>query len=210
MAKRVTAEVISIGGGVPTNGAANKLIEPYVASVTISGVADYLYHRYNCESVAESANAAKGSKAKKKKKKTDDLESYVYRNDAGFLCVPGTQLRMALVYAAKFLQDPRSPRKSAMDLFKAGIVVLTDLASVGTKNWHYEHRCRAVIQRNAITRVRPALKTGWELDFDIQVLLPEYISPDILNSALTNAGRFCALGDFRPTYGRFQTTKFKT
>ena len=204
MVKRATAEVISIGGDAPTNGAENSIIEPYTATVSIKGVADYLYHRYNCEQVAEKAAAAKGSKAKK----TDDLETYVYRDDQGFLCIPGTQLRMAMVYAAKFLQDPRSPRKSAMDLFKAGVIVTTDLASVGTKTWEYEHRCRAVIQRNAITRVRPALKTGWEVTFNIQVLLPEYISSETLNAVVTNAGKFCALGDFRPTYGRFQLTSF--
>jgi hypothetical protein len=168
-------------------------------------VADYLYHRYNCETVAEAGSAPKGSKSRK----TDDLESYVYRNEAEQLCIPGAQLRMAIVHAAKFLQDPRSPRKSAMDLFKAGVIVLTDLASVGRKTWEYEHRCRAVIQRSAITRVRPALRAGWKVKFDIQVLMPEYITAQMLNEVIANAGRFCALGDYRPTYGRFQVVAFE-
>src|SRR3990172_9036095 len=145
----------------PTNGGAGviDLSMPYVASVTIEGVADLLFHRWNCESIEEKGKAAKGSKAKK----TDDLESYVYRNAAGELAIPGEYLRGAMVGAARFRQDPRSPRKSAMDLFKAAIVPLTDLASLGISEWHYEHRARVMVQRNGITRCRPGIKAGWKI-----------------------------------------------
>lgn len=204
---RTAAQIIEIGGEVPTNGGEQTILagEPYVATVKIHGTADYLYHRWNCEAVETKSNAAKGSKAKK----SDDLESYVYRDDNGGLCVPGEQFRMAIVNAAKYRQDPRSPRKSAMDLYKAGFVVLTNLAPVGKNKWDYEDRRRVVIQRNAITRDRPALKTGWEVEFDIQVLLPEYITPSDLNETITKAGIFCGLGNYRPTYGRFQIVRFK-
>ena len=37
----------------------------------------------------------------------------------------------------------------------------------------------------------------------------EYIPKDVLNDVLTNAGRLVGVGDFRPTYGRFQITGFK-
>lgn len=204
--KKSNLKLAEIGGDVPTNGAESVYSAnmPYVATVTIRGVADYLYHRWNCESVEAKANAAKGSKAKK----SDDLESYVYRCDDGTLGIPGEQLRMAIIHAAKFRQDPRSPRKSAMDLYKAGVVVLTALHSTGRKEWDYEHKCRVVIQRNSITRTRPALKTGWDGTFDIQVNLPEYIGEADLNEVIANAGRLLGLGDFRPTYGRFQVTNF--
>jgi hypothetical protein len=203
-----TAEVIAIGGDVPTNGGAETILsgEPYIATVRITGTADYLFHAWNVEAVAAKASAAKGSKAKK----SDDLESYVYRDDDGYLAIPGEQLRMSIVNAARYQQDPRSPRKSAMDLFKASLVVLTARARVlpNTKEWHYEHKCRVVVQRNAITRTRPALKTGWSAEWDIQVLQPEYVPPSLLNETVTKAGIFCCLGDFRPTYGRFILTKF--
>lgn len=177
---------------------------PYVVDVTIRGNADILFHRWNCEAVEEKAKAAKGSKAKK----TDNIESYVYRNDDGELCLPGEYLRQAVIMAAKFRQDPRSPRKSAMDLFKAGVVSLTPLASLGVKEWDYEHKCRVTIQRSGITRVRPALKEGWTAKIQLQVLTPEYIRPNDLHDVLTNAGRLVGLADFRPTYGRFAVTSF--
>lgn len=202
-----TAKVIELGGQVPTNGGEETFNAnmPYVATVKIQGVADYLYHRWNVESVAAKASAAKGSKAKK----TDDIESYVYRLDSGELAIPGEQFRMAMINAAKFRQDPRSPRKSAMDLYKAGVVVLTALAPIGKDAWDYEHKCRVVVQRNGITRTRPALKAGWTVEFDVQINLPEYISPADLNEVAANAGRLLGLGDFRPTYGRFQVVHFK-
>lgn len=141
-----------------SNGASELLALsiPYRVAVTIRGDADLLFHRWNCEAVEAKAKAAKGSAAKR----TDDIESYVYRNESGELCLPGEYLRQSLVNAAKFRQDPRSPRKSAMDLVKAAVVSLTPLASLGVTTWDYEHRCRVQVQRNGVTRVRPALSAG--------------------------------------------------
>lgn len=142
-------------------------------------------------------------------KKQDDIETYVYRNEEGYLCIPGEQLRMSIINAAKFRQDPRSPRKSAMDLYKAAIVPLTDLASTGLKEWDYLDMRRVVIQRNSITSSRPALRKGWQVEFLIMVNLPEYISPSDLNETISMSGRLNGIGDFRPTYGRFQVVEFK-
>lgn len=202
----MTTEATAIGPN-PTNGALQAVAmgEPYIVGLTIVGVADLLFHRWNDEAVAEKAKSAKGSKAKK----SDNIESYVYRDDDGLLALPGEYVRQAIIHAAKFQQDPRSPRKSAMDLFKAGVVSLTPLASLGAKDWDYEDRRRVVIQRSAITRCRPAMKAGWSARFEFVVQTPEYITPDLLHHVLTNAGRLVGVGDFRPTYGRFAVTNFE-
>ena len=60
------------------------------------------------------------------------------------------------------------------------------------------------IQRAAITRVRPAFTPGWGAEFEITVLLPDYVSDAFLHRLVSDAGRFVGLGDFRPTYGRYQ------
>jgi len=194
-------------GPEATNGGCGtiELSLPYRVEVTICGEADLLFHRWNCEAVEAKAKAAKGSAAKK----ADDLESYVYRNDAGELCIPGEYLRQAIIAAAKYRQDPRSPRKSAMDLVKAAIVSLTPLGSLGVRAWDFEHRCRVQVQRNGVTRVRPALSAGWSASFVLLVNLPEYVSPEMLHGLLTDAGRLIGIGDFRPTYGRFQLVRFE-
>jgi hypothetical protein len=196
----------AIGGQTPTNGAAQIIAqsEPYVVCVAIEGVADLLFHRWNPEAVDEKARAAKGSAAKK----SDDIESYVYRTPRGEIAIPGEYLRQSIIAAAKFRQDPRSPRKSAMDLYKAGVIALTSLASLGTDRWDYEDRRRVVVQRNGVNRTRPAMKAGWRADFQLQVNLPEYIAPAMLNEIIASAGRLIGLGDFRPTYGRFAVVGF--
>ena len=202
-ARRLTA----IGGDAPTNGAAATLdlSVPYVASVRIKGTADILFHRWNVEGVEEKARAAKGSKAKK----SDDLESYVYRDGEGVLCLPGEYVRQAIIHAAKFRQDPRSPRKSAMDLYKAAVVSLTALASLGAKDWDYVDRRRVMVQRNGVTRARPALLAGWGAEVQLMVNLPEYVPADALHDVLAQAGKLIGVGDFRPTYGRFSVVSFE-
>jgi hypothetical protein len=177
---------------------------PYRVQVEITGAAKLLFHRWNVEAVAAKADAKKGSRAKK----SDDIESYVYRTGNGNLGIPGEYLRQSILGAAKFLQDPRSPRKCALDLFEAGLTNLTDLADLGKDTWDYVDQRRVTVQRNGITRCRPALNEGWTAQFEILVNLPEYITPERLNEAVQMAGRLIGVGDFRPTYGRFQVTKF--
>lgn len=191
----------------PTNGAKDTIEAslPYTVAVTIEGAADFLFHRWNCEAVEEKSRAAKGSKAKK----SDDIESYVYRNDAGELCIPGEYLRMAIIGAAKFRQDPRSPRKSAMDLYKASVISLTPLATLGKREWDYEDRRRVVIQRSGVNRVRPAMRAGWRATFDLMVNLPEYVDRNTLRETIEQAGRLIGVGDFRPTFGRFGIVNFE-
>lgn len=182
--------------------------EPYRVAVTLQGTATLLFHRWNCESVEAKAKAAKGSAAKK----TDDIESYVYRDDAGELCIPGEYLRQAIAGpagAAKFRQDPRSSRKSALDLYKAGVVSLTELATLGTKDWDFIDQRRVTVQRAGVTRMRPAMVAGWRAEFELQVLLPEYIPPMDLLDVISRAGQLVGLADFRPTYGRFAVVKFE-
>lgn len=197
----------NIGGEAPTNGAEHtiEISMPYRVEVTLEGVAPLLFHRWNCEAVEEKAKAAKGSKAKK----TDDVESYVYRNEKNELCLPGEYVRQSIVNAGRSMQDPRSPRKSAKDLFNAVVVNLTELSSLGVKEWDYLDKRRVVVQRNAITRSRPAMKEGWKAKFVLMVNEPGYVPPQLLHQALSNAGRLVGVGDFRPTYGRFNVTRFE-
>jgi len=101
MATKAKAAAIS----EPTNGG-KEAIEtglPYTAHITIVGSADLLLHAWNVEAVDEKAKAKKGSDAKK----TDNVESYVRRNEDGIICLPAEYLRMSVVNAAKFRQDPR-------------------------------------------------------------------------------------------------------
>lgn len=207
MAKKSAKELIN--GIEVLNGIENSVQteKPYIVEIEIVGSCPIIFHKWSCEDVASKAAARKGSK----EKKSDNVESFIYRDQDEDICLPTEYLRMAMCFAAKFKQDPRSPRKSAFDLFKAGIVSLSDLAKIngGTKNWDFIDQRRVVIQRNAITRMRPAFLKGWYATVELQVLLPEYIDYQFFSEVLTMAGRLIGLADFRPTYGRFDIAKCK-
>lgn len=177
---------------------------PYSVEVTITGTSPLLFHRWNCEAVEENSNKPKGDASKK----FDDPEIAIYRDAKRNICLPGEYLRMAMVVAAKSRQDPRSPRKNASDIFKSSVIVLTELATLGTKDWDYLDKRRVRIQMAAVSRTRPAFTTGWKATFVIRVLQPGYISQQLLRQVLHDAGAFVGLGDYRPTYGRFDLINF--
>lgn len=206
----------ALAGDVSNAGAATiALDEPYRVAVQITGDAPILFHRWQSDAVEAKAKAAKGSAAKK----SDDIESYVWRDAAGIIGLPGEYLRGSLIDprngAAKYLQDPRSPRKSALDLFKAGVVSLTDLAPLTradgslAESWDYVDRRRVTVQRAGITRERPALAAGWSCTAVLLSTTPQYIDPIMMRQALVQAGRLVGVGDFRPSFGRFTVTRFE-
>ena len=203
MAKNGMATAIS----EPTNGAADiiSLEEPYRVAFRIEGLAPILLHAWNAEAVDEKAAIAKGSKGKK----SDNLETYVYRDSNDHICVKGISIARAIATMARFRQDPRSPRKSAHDLYTAGVVAEEPLLPFlpKTKTWQYTDKQRAVVQKNAINRTRPAMKAGWVIEGVLMVLLPEYISVADVNDLLVKAGRLGGLGDYRPSYGRFRVVR---
>lgn len=183
---------------------ANEIIsmsEPYRLRVGIVGVAPILFHAWNIQAVEEKAAAKKGSDAKK----TDNVESYLYRTDEGHIGIPGVAFAACIREAGRYEKDPRSPRKSAMDLLRAGCVPLDIVAPLDplTEKYDYDHRARVTVQRAAITRTRPAMKEGWAVTFDLLINTPEYLSVGFMSSLIGNAGRLCGLCDHRPTYGRF-------
>jgi hypothetical protein len=210
------AEPIALGGDVSNAGEATILLDaPYFASITIQGSSPILFHRWQSDAVEAKAAAAKGSAAKK----TDDVESYVYRDADKIICLPGEYLRGSLIDprngAAKYRQDPRSPRKSALDLFRASVISLTELAPITradgelATHWDYLDRRRVTVQRNGVTRERPAFAAGWKATVTFMIQSPTYISQTVLNETLAQAGRLVGVGDFRPSFGRFVITNFE-
>lgn len=196
----------------PSNGASSVFAgeQPYVAHITIKGTAALLFHSWNIEAIEAKALAAKGSSAKK----TDAVETYVRRDENNLICLPAEYLKMAIAEAAKSKQDPRSPRKSAYELFKAGVTWLKELTPITTakgnltEEWDFIHRARVRVQLANITRHRPAFHPGWTATVDLLVNTPEYISAELLHEVACMAGRFKGVGDFRPSYGRFRVTHF--
>lgn len=213
MAKSTAAVQLEVINNVSNDGSDDVTQStPYNVDLAIEGNAPILFHAWSCDAVEMKSKVAKNSAAKK----TDNIESYVWRQSDDVICLPGEYLRQAMINAARYRQDPRSPRKSAMDLFKAALVCLTEFSPIGTdaypkgaKTWEYIDRRRVTVQRNGITRQRPAFKIGWKAQFTFMVLTPEYIDRNLFAAVLADAGRLIGVGDFRPTFGRFFVSLFK-
>jgi hypothetical protein len=216
MSAERAAEVIALGGDVSNAGENTIILDaPYTAEVTIVGDSAILFHRWQSDAVAAKAKAAKGSAAKK----SDDIESYVWRDSDGVICLPGEYLRGSMIDprngAAKYRQDPRSPRKSALDLFRAGVISLTDLAPIikadgkPAQDWEYVDRRRVTVQRAGITRERPAINAGWSATQRFLITTPQYIDARMLHQTLNDAGRLVGVADFRPTVGWFSVSSFR-
>jgi hypothetical protein len=194
---------------VDTNQHANIITKPsqVILNVRIQGASKLLFHRYDCASVKVKGDAKKGSSDKK----SDDLESYLYRDENNAVAVAAENIHACLAASAKSFQDPRSPRKSAMDLLKAGILVLPDLIPFTRdgetfEGWDFLDTRRVTIKQSAISRTRPGLEAGWELEFDVHILVPQLISVELFREVLQNAGAIVGLCDFRPRFGRFYVT----
>lgn len=76
---RTATKLVAVDSKQVSNDAAQVISfeEPYIVAVEIEGTSPILFHRWSCEDVAAKAEAKKNSKAKK----TDNVESYVYRNE---------------------------------------------------------------------------------------------------------------------------------
>ena len=193
-----------------SNAAAELLVKPFSARVRLEGTGDILFHRWNDEDVQAKASAKKGSEEKKR----DNPEAYIYRNDDGYICIPGRYIVRSVVEAGRNFQDPRSKRKMAKDLVQAAVIADEMYSPIlvngkPTKAWEYDDRQRVCIMRSAITRTRPAFKKGWQADFTLISLVPDLVTPDFLRKLVDNAGLLIGLGDFRPTYGRFRVIRWE-
>lgn len=60
----------------------------------------------------------------------------------------------------------------------------------------------ARVGQSRIMRTRARFPTGWSLSFDVEVLA-DGVSKEQLEQAISDAGLYEGLGDWRPRYGRF-------
>lgn len=201
----------AIGGEAVTHGDNAddfvSLAEPYQVLVRIKGTAALLFHRYSVASVEEKSKAAKGSAIKK----TDDVESFLYRCEDGHVGIDGRMIVACIREAGRSVPDPRSPRKSMRDLLTSILIPVDETSPLLplTKVADFISQDRVVVQRAAVTRSRPAMHKGWELEFKLNVAAREYLPPALLRKLLVSAGLFQGLADWRPTYGRFDTIHFE-
>ncbi|MBQ4401699.1 MAG: helix-turn-helix transcriptional regulator [Synergistaceae bacterium] len=138
-----------------SNDAQAILSQPFSARMRLQGTQDLLFHCWSNEDVRVKVEVKKGSEEKKR----DNPEACIYRNDDGFICIPGRYIVRSVVEAGRNFQDPRSKKKMAKDLVQAAVIsdeILSPILVNGepTKEWEYDDRQRVYIMRSAITRIK--------------------------------------------------------
>ena len=193
----------------PSNGG-KKVVEnakPYAVEITIVGKKPLMLHAWNVEAIEEKGAAAKGSKSKK----SDDVESFVVRNEDGVICIPASYMLGAITDTAKSFSDPRSPRKSLRDMMKAALAIEPELIPLAgnPKTWDYIDKRRVRVQTSAVTRSRPCFKEGWSVTFIAQIGVPEFVPQDKFHEVIEMTGKVNGLAELRPSYGRFHVTRWE-
>jgi len=139
----------------------------------------------------------------------------------GLITQPSAHIEAALVKAAATFKITGRRGKTYKDVIQSsvfvtpldiphalpdGIRIPEDLDYDADKMMYLDMR-PVVVQRARVVRTRPALKKGWTLDFDIEVI-DDQLPPNVLNDILLYAGKSVGIGDFRPRFGRFLVSKF--
>lgn len=188
----------------------------YTVNCRIVGSAPLMQHRYPMPDLATLAKG--GKKVTGAKDYTQEWRDYLYATKDGKVYQPAVHIEGALVKAAVNFKVTGKRGKSYADLFKAALFVSPDeiphdievpaeLDADADKPLYLDMR-PVVVQRARVVRIRPTFKAGWSLDFEINVIDDELPS-EIVQDALTLAGKAVGIGDFRPRFGRFTVARFE-
>jgi len=172
---------------------------PYAVTVTIAGVKTYFFSRPDMDEWEKKENSAPGSRARKE----TDPESLVWRLDNYCLAFPSTQIKTALMAAGRYSPDPsKSGRRTAAPFIAESFGVAED--SIGfhdadgeeVEEWD-EVDVRIVRYANGRfgPRRRPIFHPGWRATFNLQILVPELISPGDVLILVNRAGMVRGIGD---------------
>lgn len=188
----------------------------YEVDCRIVGTAPLMQHRYPMPDLETLAKG--GKKRTGAPDYTQEWREYLYATKDGKIYQPAVHIEGALVKAAVNFKVTGKRGASYKDLFKAalfigpdeiphGVDVPAELDADADKPLYLDMR-PVVVQRARVVRIRPCFKPGWVLDFTITVIDDE-LPDEIVQDALTLAGKAVGIGDFRPRFGRFSVARFE-
>ncbi|NIN01493.1 MAG: hypothetical protein GTO24_26390 [candidate division Zixibacteria bacterium] len=170
-------------------------------NVTIRGTSPLLMHRFN-----DSQDTMKVRKSGRQYNNQEDAENSLYKDEKGKIVHPSVHIESAMIKAATNYRIPGQSKKTYKDAFKGGVFVEPRLIPHKIPKWEIDLQ-NVVVQRSRVIRARPRFDE-WELDLQI-LNIDERVTSNIIKDILTDAGKFCGIGDFRPRFGRFKVVKFE-
>lgn len=178
-------------------------------SVVIEGIAPLLQARHvTPHEEQEILKRASGKKAKAKDlTDKEQFELHAYRTKTRKFYQPSDMIEAAMTRAA--VNFKLEGKKSYKDVINGGIIV--DPEELVHKNQKSVLDARWGRNKNtggAVWVVRPRFDK-WQLEFTINLLQDERVSPEILKEILTYAGLYVGIGGWRPKFGRFKVNSWK-
>jgi len=159
--------------------------------VTVEGVCDLLMHKFSTEELTNPVDAAENS---------------AYRLEDGRLYLPSEHFFQSMIRAASEFRIDDKSNKTYRDYVQSAVLIEPESIPFGI-DVKYSIDSRPV--KSKVVRHRPRISRGWTLTFDINILVEQLISKDILNAILTKAGQKHGVGDYRPRFGRFMVVEFQ-
>lgn len=179
---------------------------------TLNGVSPLIMHNPQlCDPMNSISKKMKEITSKRKKTESDFMEMQKIEWHGSLYCkdkkpiIPGIMIDAMLVNAAK--------KNKLGQIFKSG--VCTDgfftVKYKGPKDleslWEDENFrlvAPAVVNRSRIMRCRPIFNE-WSLDITVKYF-PDIVNESQIKDALVIGGQQCAIGDWRPRFGRFNVS----
>ena len=166
--------------------------------VKVKGVAPLLMNKFIESQPGES------KRGKKVYDPSEEAEKKTYRTNDGKLYLPSSHFKASMVKAAADFK--MTGRKTYKDYVKAGVFIET--SEIVLEQQEYEiHAEPVVIQRARVMSWRPKFKE-WSCSFRIEIV-DEMINQTTLKEILSMSGKYKAVGDYRPEYGRFKIVSWK-
>jgi len=185
--------------------------------VTIVGVSPLLQHRFSADTESKLKEASK--RVAGREDYSEEWRQGIYADEDGRVYQPAIHLEKSMEKAALNFKITGKRGKTYKDLFKSAVFVRPDYIyydnlvvpdeltrDQGAKLYLDERPVR--VQRARVMRQRPALKAGWELKFEIEVL-EDQLAQQVILEILQYAGQYVGIGDNRPRNGRFIVTLFE-
>lgn len=165
------------------------------------GLAPFLYNRMVDPTVLASGVSGGGPVGLQARQA--EAEKKVYVGTDGMLCLPAWTFKRVLLKGAQISKIKIN--KTLLTDLVAALVFCDGDPSFGVQTRDFIHEAVGKIPPRtgaaAIIR-RPALNTGWNLTFKLNVLEDTLIHENLL-AALSLAGTRAGMGSWRPEYGRF-------
>lgn len=173
--------------------------------VEIEGIRPLLQHKFPDETYEIEAK----TKTRVGSTKSDDPKDSLYVLPDGTIYQPAEHILRAMIKAATNFKIGGKRGKTYKDIIMSSIIITPDAIPHKFTKWEFDKRSVVIpATRGRIMRIRPRFDK-WALAFELECI-EEQIDIETLKKILDYAGYNVGIGDYRPRFGGFIVTQFKT